>query len=272
MERFNSNFFCKPIAYPAKAVLWRLHSCRCLKDVIKRSLCGVTKRARSSLPSSSTLKRASPKVPKSYPSGATELADPSYSFSSTTARCSRADFIPSRTTRPSHIMRYFGYQSFLSWSPYRQDLWGPARPQRVSGHCWLAGRKGGEGREIYFDEVGEACRATTPRRLNFDTFANNVYVYRCVVLFVICSSPPTFSLLRMVYNNNTIYHETRFETSPLTLERRFGSLKMSFLKFISVRSMQAVVPRPRQRLNHGSYRYFHMLHSSSICNNIRLLR
>lgn len=146
-----------------------------------------------------------------------------------------------------------------------------------SGHCWLAGRWEGKGREIYFDEVAEACRATTPRRLNFDTFANNVYVSLCCIIryvLLLLSTSFFFSLLRTGYNN-TIYHETRFETSPLTLERRSGSLKMSFLKFIPVRSMQPVVSRPRQRLNHG-YIVIFMLCSydiaSSICSNTCLLR
>lgn len=137
-------------------------------------------------------------------------------------------------------------------------IYGGPRDPNVFRSLLTRGKKGqGEGGEIYFDEVAEACRATTPRRLNFDTFANNVYVSLCciiryVLLFFLSLSR---SLLRAICNN-TIYHETRFETSPLTLEGRSGSLKMSFLKFISVRSMQPVVSRPRQRLNRGLHRYF----------------
>lgn len=183
-------------------------------------------------------------------------ADPSYSFSSTTAQAHELT-----SSHPAtRILR--GTLDIKASSPGARigRIYGGPRDPNVFRSLLTRGKEGGKGGgEIYFDEVAEACRATTPRRLNFDTFANNVYVSLCCIIryVLLLLSVSSFSLLRTVYNN-TIYHETRFETSPLTLERRSGSLKMSFLKFISVRSMQPVVSRPRQRLNHGLHRYFHV--------------
>lgn len=198
------------------------------------------------------IKRATPKsstIPKSCP-GVAKRADPL-----TLSLRRQADFIPSG---PSHITRYFGYQSFLSWSPYRQDLWGPARPQRVQVTADSAGRREGKG-EKFISTRSPKPVVQRPRDVLTSTHLRTTSTYRCVVSFVtfFSSLSLSLSLLRTIYNN-TIYHETRFETSPLTLERRSETLKMSFLKFISARSMQPVVSRPRQRLNHSLHRYFHV--------------
>lgn len=209
---------------------------------------GVTKRARGSSPHPHL---SIPKVSNGPKELSVWCADPSYSFFSTTGWLH-----PVRPTRPSHITRYFGYQSFLSWSPYRRDLWGPARPQHVQ--VTADSREGGRERgEKFISTRSPKPVVQRPRDVLTSTHLRTTSTYRCVVSFVTFFSSLSLSLLRAICNNS-IYHETRFETSPLTLERRSGSLKMSFLKFISVRSMQPVVSRPRQRLNHGLHRYFHV--------------
>lgn len=63
-------------------------------------------------------------IPKSYPSGAAELTDPSYSFSSTTARAFELT-----SSRPAPIPRALqgtlGVETSLL---HRQNLQGPPRP------------------------------------------------------------------------------------------------------------------------------------------------
>lgn len=143
--------------------------------------------------------------PKSYPSGVAELTDPSYSFSSTTARA-----LGLTSSRPTPIPRALRGTLSVEASLLHQARISRGLRDPYAFRSLLTRGRG----KIYFDEVAEACRAMTPRRLNFDTFANNVvYVsLRCIIRSL------SFSL-RCTSLYITAYHETRFKTSQLTVER-----------------------------------------------------
>jgi len=111
------------------------------------------------------------------------------------------------TTRPSHITRYFGYQSFLSWSPYRQDLWGPARPQHVQ--VTADSREGGRERgEKFISTRSPKPVVQRPRDVLTSTHLRTTSTYRCVVSFVTFFSSLSLSLFFARYAT------TRYTTKP----------------------------------------------------------
>lgn len=180
------------------------------------------------------------RFPKSYPSGAAELTDPSYSFLSTTAALS--DWLHP-VPRPSLVHYEVLWVSELPSSTGR--IYGSPRDPSVFRSrvslCWLA-------RRVKFISTRSPKPVVQrPRDVLTSTHLRTTSsTYRCVVSFVILV-PFSLFLSLLLLRCTVHHHETRFETSPLTLERRSGS-KCPFWNLFRWGRTQPVVSWPRNVL------------------------